>query len=302
MFSAWIYSNPPWLVTCAFILLALGFASFSMLVIYRTVNRGVRDNHNELTSFTVTNIGVLYAVLLAFIAVATWEAFTRAVDTVETEADLANNLYRDTRGCDADVAAELQRHIRNYLIIVIQKEWPAQQNGVVPTVGWSALELVHNRIASLAPKTMGEEVLMQEMLHTLNQLYSARMSRLNAVRGHIPYMVWWVIVLVGAVNIVYCCFLAAEGSGMHFMMLAGLTATLTLVIALIVQLDYPFRGTISVTPEAFARVLEEIGQPVGLERARPLASNSEHSPGGHELSRRPSLSSTATGLRNSDLN
>jgi len=285
MFSTLIYSHPPWLVTCAFILLALGFASLSMLVIYRTVNRGVRDNHNELTSFTVTNIGVLYAVLLAFIAVATWEAFTRAVETVETEADLANNLYRDTSGCDAQVAAELQRGIRDYLTVVIQKEWPAQQDGVVPTVGWSELELVHNRIASLAPKTMGEAVLMQEMLHTLNQLYSARMSRLNAVRGHIPYMVWWVIVLVGAVNIVYSCFLAAEGSGMHFMMLAGLTATLTLVIALIVQLDYPFRGTISVTPEAFARVLEETGQTARLESARPLASNSWHPPAIHEPSR-----------------
>jgi ABC-type multidrug transport system fused ATPase/permease subunit len=302
MFSTLIYSHPPWLVTCAFILLGLSFASLSMLVIYRTVKRGVRDNHNELTSFTVTNIGVLYAVLLAFIAVATWEAFTRAVETVETEADLANNLYRDTRGCDAAVAAELQRGIRDYLTVVIQKEWPAQQEGVVPTAGWSELELVHSRIASLAPKTMGEGVLMQEMLRTLNQLYSARMSRLNAVRGHIPYMVWWVIVLVGAVNIVYSCLLAAEGSAMHFMMLAGLTATLTLVIALIVQLDYPFRGTISVTPEAFARVLEETGQSAQLERSRPLASNSRHSHGGHEPSRRPGFSSTVSRLSDIDMN
>jgi hypothetical protein len=53
---------------------------------------------NDLAGFPIAVIGVLYAVLLAFIAIATWESFSRASDIVESESDFAGGIYLDTQG------------------------------------------------------------------------------------------------------------------------------------------------------------------------------------------------------------
>jgi hypothetical protein len=165
MLAAWIYNNPSWIVTSTFVIVALAFNSLVMASVHRLANHALRHEHRELTCFTVSNISVLYAVLLAFIAVATWENFERASETVETEADLANNLCRDTRGFDQPVATSLQHDIRRYLAVVIKQEWPIQQNGGIPSAGWRELDRIHDGIAALTPNSPGETVLMQEMLH-----------------------------------------------------------------------------------------------------------------------------------------
>jgi hypothetical protein len=56
----------------------------------------VRRAHNDLAGFSIAIISVVYAVLLAFIAVATWESFSSAETIVQAEAGYIGNLYRDT--------------------------------------------------------------------------------------------------------------------------------------------------------------------------------------------------------------
>ena len=45
---------------------------------------------------------------------------------------------------------------------------------------------------------------------------------------------------------------------MHYAMTGVLAASMALVIVLIVTLDWPFRGTVSVTAEPFKAVLDNI--------------------------------------------
>lgn len=96
---------------------------------------------------------------------------------------------------------------------------------------------------------------MQEMLRTLNDLYAARRSRVDASLGHIPAVVWYVILIVGAMTVGFTYLLGVENLWSHLIASEGLALALVLVIALIVQFDYPFRGTISVGPDAYEKVL-----------------------------------------------
>ncbi len=254
--TSWIYNNPAWLVTFTFLGVALVIASIGLVLVYTITSRTTRERHGELTSFTVTNIAVLYAVLLAFIAVATWELFSRASHLAQTEATLAGNLFRDTLGLPKPVDGDLRNWIREYLQVVIEEEWPQQRDGVVPEDGWPILAKIHQSIVAINPANLGQAVLMQEMLRDLNELYSARTSRLDAVQGHIPDMVWSVIIAVGALTVGYSCFVRSDGMIVHLLMLAGLTIALTLVVALIVEMDYPFRGSISVSVDSYQLVLD----------------------------------------------
>ena len=111
MIIDWIYNNPTWLWGTVLVALFTATSCGGLLVFHRLVHVNVRRAHNDLAGFTIAVIGVLYAVLLAFIAIATWESFSRASDIVENESDYAGgNLPRyprlatgqgpaDPRGC-----------------------------------------------------------------------------------------------------------------------------------------------------------------------------------------------------------
>lgn len=92
----------------------------------------------------------------------------------------------------------------------------------------------------------------------LNQLYSARERRLTAASGHVANVVWWIIFVGGLITVGYTYLFGMQSFRMHLLMTAGVTASMALVVILIVELDYPFRGTVSVSAEPYQHVLREM--------------------------------------------
>ena len=78
MILDWIYSNPTWLWGTIAGSCSSVSACGGLVIFHRLVHLEIRRSHNELTGFTVAVISVTYAVLLAFIAIATWESFSDA--------------------------------------------------------------------------------------------------------------------------------------------------------------------------------------------------------------------------------
>ena len=251
MIVDWIYNNPTWLwgsiLVAGFTIAACG----GLLLFHRLVHVKLRRAHNDLAGFTIAVIGVLYAVLLAFIAIATWESFSKASDIVEAESDYAGGIYLDTQGLPQAKGKEIRDAVARYVSVVIDEEWPIQRAGKVPDQGWKPLRELDSAIATIQPQNLGEAVIEAELLKTWNELYRARSSRLSAVEGHIPGVIWWIVFFGAAITTGYTYLFGFESFGMHIAMTATMAATLALVVVLIIALDYPFRGEISVTPEPF---------------------------------------------------
>jgi hypothetical protein len=259
MLNDWIYNSSVWLSSGVFILTGIIVSGLLVAVMTRLVGAETRHAHNEWTAFTVTNIGVLYTVLLAFIAVAVWEDLSKASDLVSTEAGVLNDLYVDADGLsDKKFTKELQRELRRYIDFVVGREWPVQQAGGVSRVASPVLRDARSTLATFQPRTSGDTIVMQEMLHALNQLYDARRSRLEAAAGHLPEAVWYVVILLGLLTIGLMALLSMHSRWMHFVLAASLATAMVAVIALIVQLDYPFRGAISISADPFRAVLPEV--------------------------------------------
>ena len=85
-------------------------------------------------------VGVLYAVLLASIAILALETFNHAEEAVEREASLASDLYRDAVSFPNPAATALRAELRAYGEVVVNEEWPAMRAGVKPDMGWPRLE------------------------------------------------------------------------------------------------------------------------------------------------------------------
>src|SRR3974390_2016095 len=62
--------------------------------------------NNEIAGFKFATVGVLYAVLLAFVIIVVWEKFSDAEANVVREAGAAENLYRLLQGLGDFTGAE----------------------------------------------------------------------------------------------------------------------------------------------------------------------------------------------------
>jgi len=122
---------------------------------------------------------------------------------------------------------------------------------VTPDQGWKPLRDLATAIATINPQTQGQAVIEAELLKTWNELYDARSARLSAVQGHIPGVIWAIVFFGAAITTAYTYLFGYENFGMHLTMTAILAATLGLIIVMIIALDWPFRGEISVSPEPF---------------------------------------------------
>lgn len=260
MVNEFIYNNPTWLWATLVVALVVAVSCLGLAGFHRLVHLELRKAHNELAGFTVAIISVTYAVLLAFIAIATWESYSRAESIVQSEADFVGSIYRDTQGLPADMGRDIRADLREYVGIVIQREWPQQRNGEMPSEGWKPLHKLHSAIATMRPADLGESVIEAELLKTLNELYRARASRLSAVAGHIPDVVWWIILFGGAITTGYTYLFGFHSFSMHLVMTASVAASLALVVVLIMALDWPFRGEVSISPEAFIKTQQSWGE------------------------------------------
>jgi hypothetical protein len=61
--------------------------------------------------------------------------------------------------------------------------------------------------------------------------------------------VWWIIFLGGTVTVGYTYLFGMHSFKMHLVITATMAASLALVIVLIVALDRPFRGEVSVSSD-----------------------------------------------------
>jgi hypothetical protein len=77
----------------------------------------------------VSAVGVIYAVLLAMIAVAAWEHYSALEHDLAEEASLTGSLFRDAGGLSPEDAAGVREHARRYVGSVYCDEMALLRSG-----------------------------------------------------------------------------------------------------------------------------------------------------------------------------
>jgi len=248
--------------TVAVLVAVLGSAALSiagLLVAHRVIPHPLRSAHNDLAGFVLAIIGVIYAVLLAFIAVAVWESYTDAGNLVQTEADMVDDLYRDTISLPPDLALKLRQDLYDYTETVVEKEWPRMEAAMPSHLhGWRVLDDVHLKLVAFEPHNPSQVNAQSAMLQTLRKLYDVRRGRFHAAEDGLPAVVWWNLTVGAVLLVAFSCLFGAPRLRMHAVMVGMLGASIGLVLVVIVLLDNPFLGTSHVSVEPFEALTQAV--------------------------------------------
>ena len=87
-------------------------------------------DHNEVAGFIIAVVGVIYAVLLGFVVIVSWENFAEAEDVVGTGGQrAAHDVPRQRRLPAAGARADPHADVRDYAAAAVEDEWPAMARG-----------------------------------------------------------------------------------------------------------------------------------------------------------------------------
>jgi hypothetical protein len=251
----WLYRlHPFWLGV-----LIIGFivgASLLGLRLTRPLARRLRPAQNDFANYFFATVAVFYAVLVGLIAVASWGNYSTIDGIASSEAVSASDTYRDVESYPPAVSAAVRNDLRAYVNFVIQQEWPAQRRGAsVPHGGRLLLERAARRLTTFEPVTPGQQVVHVQTLRDLDDLFSNRRLRFEAIDSHLPGLMWLVVLAGAAIMIFMTYFFSAESAPLHQLLTAALSVLIGLVIFLILALDRPLIGYVSIDPSSFEDAL-----------------------------------------------
>jgi Protein of unknown function (DUF4239) len=269
-----LYTHPTWLVGLVVIGAWTGLSLIGLCLFHRLVDVHMRHKDTETVGLTYAIVAVVYAVLIAFIVVDVFETFAKGDEIATAEANKLSNLMLDSAGLPAQMASAVRSDLDKYIDIVVKSEWPSQQKGklgdAVFEPGWTVLAHLSTQLAAFEPATTGQNVNKGEMLHVMDDLIRARRSRVLAAGEHLPDVVWQILLLAGAVAVGYTYLFGAHSFRIHLTITGLISATIALVFVLIIALDYPFRGEVSVSDEAFLSVKATASGAIEAEAGKPL--------------------------------
>jgi hypothetical protein len=99
-----------------------------------------------------------------------------------------------------------------------------------------------------------EQLVYPQVLADLNTLLDARRQRLFLGAQGIGGLTWSIILIGAVVTIGFACVFPVRSRGAHLVMAGSLAAFFGLMLFLIVSMDHPLWGQLSVQPSAFAEL------------------------------------------------
>jgi hypothetical protein len=226
--------------------------------------------NNEVAGYKFALVGVLYAVLLAFAIIVVWEEFTDADNVVAREAGAATNVYRLSYGLAEEPAKALRARLSGYLAATITDDWPAMEDANESSSARLALDAVYGTVlVSLSPQDR-DSALTGEILRELDAITQERRARIAAADGTVPGVIWPVLFGGAAVTIGFTFFFGSPNLLAQSFMTGLLAVVIFSGLWIVLIIDRPFSGAVTVTPDALAKVLAEFGKaPADQQPAAP---------------------------------
>src|SRR5262249_41751666 len=193
--------------------------------------RGLRPLvDNSAVGWIFSAILVIYGIAIGLIAIETWNNLSDAAKVASQEAGEIAALYGDLGGYPPSVQGELRGLLVRYAHIVIEREWPAQHRGRIPSEGTDVLSELQRGMIALEPVTDVQRMVHAEALSTFDRLTEFRRQRIEAVDIAMPGTLWSVVLAGAALAIVASYVFRMKSLFLHALMTGLLAAMIGLVV------------------------------------------------------------------------
>jgi hypothetical protein len=257
--ARWLASDvPEWISIVVF----LGGLPVLMLLLQAQVRRIAphweRGEHNDTAGVMLSAAVVVYSVAIGLCVVTLWEKLDDAQRATEAEASNLAAVAEGSRVFDSAVHEQIRAGVIAYNRDVIDG-WSLRVRGESAVEVSEDLAALVDTVARLAPETQAQRAYVDEAVTRLARARELRTTSVRLARDQQLPDVLWVAVLGGsAVVLALCLTCGVRDSVLRRILLVGVTATVGINLFLVVELNYPFYGSVRVRPDSYSDVVDTL--------------------------------------------
>jgi len=198
-------------------------------------------------------LGILFALLVGFIAVEVWGNFDKAKTAVETEASALRAVVLLAGAFPDEQRMSIYALVNRHIDESVNKEWPemARQRATLANLPTALIEALHHTLA-LTPSGDSQRVAQSEMVKELHTALDARRQRISISQSSLGTVKWMGILLQGLCTLVAFAIVHSDNRLARGISLTLCATGIALSVLLIATYSRPFT---SVGPELLKQVI-----------------------------------------------
>ncbi len=249
---------PTFLLGAIMVLSSVILSTIGLFIVRRFVPHHKLKIHNDVAGPIFGTLGVIYAVLLAFVVIIVWENFDASRQNVQKEANCLEDLVRDTVAFPEDFKINTRALLKEYGSAVVNDEWKTMEKGKNSPNVSSILRKIWLLYSKYEIKDFTDKAFFEESIRNLNQLSELRDTRLMDSKNGLHPVLWFVLIIGGLTTITFAFFFGTENLAAQLAMSILLSILVSLILFTIFALDYPFTGGISINPDPFRSIISNL--------------------------------------------
>lgn len=234
---------------------AIAVSIIGLLIVRRFVPHHRLKVHNDVAGPIFSTLGVVYAVLLAFVVIIVWQNFDKSTLNVEYEASYLADVYRDAEALAPEFIEMVHKRIGEYRDLIVHEEWKTLAKGEGSPLVERKIREIWSLFTGYTCRNTTEEAFFAESIRKLNSVRELRRIRLMDSRAGIHPLLWFVLIIGGLVTISFVYFFGTENKNAQMIMTILLALVISLILFTVFSLDYPFTGGITVSADPFKQLI-----------------------------------------------
>src|SRR5262245_11519953 len=244
-------------------------AAFICALLHRIVHHDRFRRYHEVGYAVFLQLGVIFAVLLAFVFNNVWSGYNIASQAIDSEcASLHGIAILSDRLPSPDREAILN-DLRAYLTVVTDREWADMQRRKENQPARARLQSLWQTVETVKTDAADNQIRGQ-LLTLLAAAHQSRETRLFQMTQGVPALIWGLLILFASALIGCMLVFAAEASISKAVLVGVFASSLTLALLTVRILDFPFESALQLSSQDFNNTLEKVDRL--LAAAQPHAS------------------------------
>jgi Protein of unknown function (DUF4239) len=228
-------------------------------LLHHLIEFDLRRDHHDAGSVVFLQLGVVFAVLLAFVFNEVWTEYNEAAKAIDLEISAMHSAAMIAAALEPAQAKTILVAEKAYLEAVVHREWPmmAQNRKRDLETSHKFLVLLQNA-ARLRLIESEQQDTKAEILSLLAQAHAHRETRIFQAKNGTPVPLWWALIGFTAVLSLFVSISGIKYRMTAVAMAACFTVGIVSILVIAQLLDYPFEGALALRPEGFIEVAGKV--------------------------------------------
>lgn len=224
----------------------------------RLVSLDVLRRHHEVGNAIFLQLGVVFAVLLAFAFNQVWSQYNAVAEAIEQECASLQGVAMMSESLPDDATQEVKQAIEAYSHAIIDQEWSEMVKNRRSGVASDRQVGIWRAVLHATRSGDGAPTLRAHMLTMLSRAHQMRETRLADAMAEVPGLLWVLLVTLAVAMTGTLFFFGIEYVSSQVAFTAIFVGCITFSLLLVYSLDQPFQGAIAIQPEGFERLMESL--------------------------------------------